>query len=169
MRKTSARGFTLLEFLVTTSVSAIALTIGVPSYQSTIAGSRLVSQANTLVSSLTLARSEAVKRGKSVSVCRADNTGTACATSSGDWQNGWLVVSDDGATIRELPQLSGNNQLSPGSFGKAVAFDAMGMPDASGSFVLCDHSRDGYGREVEINAIGRFRVVRHDGTAQQCS
>src|SRR3569832_1392228 len=64
----TTRGFTLIEQLVTLAIAVILLTVAVPNYQMFVANSRMASQANEVVGALSLARSEAVKRGTQVSV-----------------------------------------------------------------------------------------------------
>lgn len=99
----ASRGFTLLELLVTVSLAAIILAMGVPSFTSMIANNRITTTANDFLGAMALARSEAIKRGQPVTLCKADFSGTApecdssaCSSSSGDhcWEQGWLVFSD---------------------------------------------------------------------------
>jgi type IV fimbrial biogenesis protein FimT len=47
---------------------------------------------HSFVSSLNLARSEAVKRGERVTVCKSNNSSTC--SNSGNWQQGWIVFVD---------------------------------------------------------------------------
>lgn len=87
--KTKNRGFTLIELLVAVLLLVIVVTIAMPSFQSTIQNNRVVTLANDLVFALNLARSEAIKRGVSVSICPASNSNfDACGT---NWDNGWLI------------------------------------------------------------------------------
>ena len=65
----SSRGFTLVELMVTIAILAILATIGLPSFQRLIADYRVSAQANSVQGLLQFARSEAVKRRESVSVC----------------------------------------------------------------------------------------------------
>lgn len=88
----SVRGMTLIELMVGITITGLLLAIGVPSFQSTIASSRLTSVNNELVSTLALARSEAIRRGTRVTVCKS-TSGTSCITSGG-WQQGWIVFVD---------------------------------------------------------------------------
>jgi len=83
---------TLIELLMTLVVLALLLAIAVPSFRSAIAGNRLTSTTNDLVSALALARSEAVRRGNRITVCKSTN-GTDCNTAGG-WQQGWIVFTD---------------------------------------------------------------------------
>lgn len=80
-------GFTLIELMVTISVLAILLGVGVPSFQATIQGNRISTSANDLVAALQFARSEAVRRGVNVTVCSSNDQ----ATCSGAWSDGWIV------------------------------------------------------------------------------
>ncbi len=75
-------GLTLIELVVTIAVLAITLGLGVPSFNSLIINNRLTTQANALVASVNLARSEAVKRGVQVRI----------AEESGNWKRGWRVT-----------------------------------------------------------------------------
>ncbi len=82
-------GFTLIELMVAMTLLIITMTIAIPSMQSTIQNNRAISVTNDLVASLNLARSEAIKRGVSVSICPAsDQNFTACGS---NWNNGWLI------------------------------------------------------------------------------
>jgi type IV fimbrial biogenesis protein FimT len=86
-------GFTLVELMITIVVMAIVLGLGVPSFMDTVRNNRIASASNEFVTSLTMARSEALKRGINVSVCVRD--GDICSTTSTDWSAGWIVFTDD--------------------------------------------------------------------------
>ena len=66
MRK--GKGFTLIELMVTVAVAAILLTVGVPSFQYILQSSRVSTQTNELVTGLSTARSEAIRRNQEVTV-----------------------------------------------------------------------------------------------------
>ncbi len=93
-------GFTLVELVVTVAVLAIMMAMAVPSFTSLINSNRLTSQANELVASLQLARSEAVRRNRSVTLCRTTN-GTTCAGAAGKWDR-WIAVMPVGAGAVEV-------------------------------------------------------------------
>ena len=78
-------GFTLLEMLVTVSITAILLAVGVPSYVTFIDNNRVTSQANDLLYSFNMARSEAIKRGAEVRLV---------SVAGSDWSDGWNLVAD---------------------------------------------------------------------------
>ena len=83
-------GFTLIELMVTITILAILLAIGVPSFGSMIRSGQVASETNTFLAALNSARSEASKRGLPVTVCAAsDKSLTACGDGSGWQTNGW--------------------------------------------------------------------------------
>lgn len=88
-------GFTLVELMVTLAVAAILMTVAIPSFQNTIRMNRLSTQTSHIMTALNIARSEAIRRGVSVSVCSSLNS-TACrsAATAGNWSGGWIVFSD---------------------------------------------------------------------------
>jgi type IV fimbrial biogenesis protein FimT len=62
LRTRVCNGFTLIELLITLSILAVLLGIGMPSLVSFINNNQMTSQANDLVYSVHMARSEAIKR-----------------------------------------------------------------------------------------------------------
>jgi type IV fimbrial biogenesis protein FimT len=99
MERTGKNGFTLIEMLVVIAISAILLAIGVPSMNSFLERNAVSGQVNTLLGTVALARSEAIKRNGPVTVCRSENAETSdtpsCAGSgSNDWKIGWMTFLD---------------------------------------------------------------------------
>lgn len=92
------RGFTLVELLVVLAVGSILLAIALPGYGFLVNTSRVATVTNDLVGAIQLARSEAIKRGTRVTVCKTGNPGVAapaCDVASA-WHEGWLVFVDAG-------------------------------------------------------------------------
>lgn len=74
-------GFTLIELMVTVTLMAVMLAVGVPSFRDFIASQRVKSAVSEFNSALFLARSEAIKR----------NTQVAITPAAAGWQGGWTV------------------------------------------------------------------------------
>lgn len=90
----SQRGFTLIELMVTIALVAVLGTLAAPSFQQTIASSKLTTATNDLFTSLAQARSLAIKQGERVTVCKSED-GAACkATTSVPWSVGWVTFVD---------------------------------------------------------------------------
>lgn len=89
-------GYSIIEVLVVVAIAAVLVGIAIPAFNLFIGNTRTTTIANEFVSALNLARSEAMKRGINVTVCRSTN-GEACAA-SGDWGQGWMVFVDGDGT-----------------------------------------------------------------------
>jgi len=145
------------------------MAMAIPSFNNVIRNNRLTTYANELVTSLNLARSEAVKRAVSVSVRKIGGTGTYWNTS------GWNVFVDNNAngtldtgeeilrTYDKLPSsytLAGNN-----NFVNFIRYQPDGTSNNIGSFAVCDNS-DGdnlpqayTSRLIIVNPMGRVRMA----------
>jgi len=106
---TTMPGFTLIEMLVTVSIMAILLGIGIPSYKSVMTSIRMSGEINAVVADMNFARSEAIKRGQNVFVCPSINQ-TTCSGAL-DWSQGWLVSF---GTAYSATPTTGLLRISPG-------------------------------------------------------
>lgn len=95
------QGLTLLECLFVTVIVAVLSTIAFPSYKSMIAVSRISTATSELHGALLYSRSEALKRGGQVVICRSSNTlseNPSCDAGSSSsnlgWAAGWLIFHD---------------------------------------------------------------------------
>lgn len=156
------RGFTLIELLITVAVLAVLLMVAAPSFNEAILSNKLASFSNNFVASAQLARSEAIKRNATVTLCRSAD-GATCATSGG-WQQGWIVMS--GTTVIQQQAALSSDYLLTGDV-YSVAFQSSGAGATSATLKLCraTPSPGGQEREIKISATGRASVATtHTGT-----
>lgn len=85
-------GVTLVELLLSIAIAAILITLAVPALDAAMTSAKLGSASNSFLSSLYLARSEAIKRNSRTVVCKSAD-GANC-TSSGHWDQGWIIFHD---------------------------------------------------------------------------
>lgn len=164
---TKSLGLTLIELIATISIVAILVGIAIPSFSSVIRSTRLTTYANELVTSLNLARSEAVKRGVQISVRRKGSTNQ-------NWDSGWDIFTDldgDGrldtadTLLKTYPALTNGFTLRTGTAGyqdfAAYLPSGLSLSSIGDTFRLCDSSADTVNsRAIEINAVGRPRTYQ---------
>jgi type IV fimbrial biogenesis protein FimT len=96
-------GFSLLELLITIVLISIISTLAFPSFQSFFMQSQSKTLATQLMQALHLARSEAMLRGITITLCQsADHT-----TCSGNWEDGQIIFADtkNTATVQDKEDL----------------------------------------------------------------
>lgn len=72
-----------MELLITLAISAILLTVAVPSFRTIIAANRLATTTNGFVNALYGARAQAIRSGQSTVFCGTSSApGTPCGTSA---------------------------------------------------------------------------------------
>lgn len=159
LKRFDARGFTLIELMVTIAVLAVLASLALPSMQSVIESNRLTTQANSLLTAFQLARSEAVKLNREVRICARDSSDPlGCGNS---WSDGWVVsfVGDDGdRKVAQLwPELSGDSSIT--SSEDVIVFRADGsIPPtdvpANGLFLESAGCLSGSARRLRLSASG---------------
>lgn len=145
----SNQGFTLVELMITLSVAAILMALAVPNFTTTIKNNRLTTQANELISSINYARSEAIRRGTSVSL----------ESGSTNWHTGWTIKDKDSAVIRNHEAFDSGSSLV-GSV-TTVTYKGTGFISAAAAitYTLCDDRSGETGRTITISLTGRPSVA----------
>lgn len=102
------RGFTLVETLAVVALLAVIAVIATPSFVAWHVRDQVDARAKALASTLAYARSEALRRGVRVTVCRIDAArrclaaGQSCSKGVADWSCGWAVLAEQGGTLALL-------------------------------------------------------------------
>jgi type IV fimbrial biogenesis protein FimT len=85
-------GFTLIELLVSLAVLGVMVVVAVPGLVRFVHEARMSMLSNQFLADLANARSEAIRRGTRVVLCKSGD-GQSC-TSARQWNQGWLVFAD---------------------------------------------------------------------------
>jgi type IV fimbrial biogenesis protein FimT len=110
-------GFTLAEVLVVVAVVGILAAIAAPNLGGMVRKQRLKTASFDVFSSLNLARSEAIKRNRQVTM----------RPSGSDWARGWQIADSAGNLIKEQPGWEDLTLTGPGQ----VIFAANGRVSGS--------------------------------------
>ena len=170
------RGMTLVEMMTTLLIVGIVVGLGVPSFLRALARHAVMAQAEELQDAVRVGRSEAIKRGGPVVLCRTDASNTSqCATAGGSWQT-WLLFSDAGrngvfggadALVRQ--HVDASSRLTVVSSSASVRFESTGIAHADGGNAVFVLSPAGAGngdraaqRQVCVNPRGDVVVIAGD-------
>lgn len=169
-------GMTLIETMLVVVISIIMVAAALPSFTAFLNDSRVSSYANEFIGAMTLARTEAVTRGRLVTMCRSENANSPAPTCSpaADWNSGWLVFvkntslgnnanfeAGDVVLVRQGPMVVKGKALSNSNpVVTSVTFNALGEPAGGGFDGRFNFSyNDMRPRQICVNRNGRTKVV----------
>ncbi len=178
-----SRGFTLLEIMVTFTIIALLLVIGVPAMGEFVADQRVRTVASDITSEIALARAKAIETSRRVYM---EKLGV-------NWNNGWRLYADnndngvyDAGVDLELKRFEGFSSGSiyvctfpVGAFLNQIAFRPdgrivrTGALSANDGIYIIDTMGDGTASNDKIRGIqfglsGRTTVLKLNGQALPC-
>jgi type IV fimbrial biogenesis protein FimT len=179
VRETHA-GFTVFEMLVVLLIAGIILGLGAPSFGEFRRNARLTSAANDLLGVGQLARTEAIKRQTTVSVCTSAAPGDREPACGGASFAGYITFVDaDGDCARSAGEtvLRANGSIErnviANADGSCLSFGANGFLRASANsathILFCDPvwgtelqpgTNQSAARGILVSETGRLQIVR---------
>ncbi len=159
------RGFTLMEILVTLTVTTIAVLLTQPVIATGMLNLQRSTTVNGLIRSLHFARRSAAERGRNTILC-ASSDGQGC-NGSERWGSGWIVHDGPHQTAPYAPPSGSILHRSRAGTGLAISanrtqfvFRPFRGRSTNGTLVVCDRRGSAEARAVIVNNIGRPRLAR---------
>lgn len=152
-RYDKSSGFTIIELMIAVAIAGVMAAIAIPGFSTFIKNNCMTTTANSLVTSLQLAKSEAVKRRQTVTVAPTKSSGDADYASN-EWGEGWTVA-DSTETIRVVELTCGVGKTTVDGDDTSVIYDSTGFTNTTSTFTICDDRTLETGREVSVNSLGR--------------
>ena len=166
-------GFTVIELLMVMLILSVITALAGPSMVSVVKSNRVKTEADRVLMTLNLARSEAVRRNTPVTICRSSN-GSSCA---GAWSDGWIVFSnvdgdnsldsiDGDELVQVFEGLVAGYSLSTDISGTTLTYYADGSyAGGAGSIRICGPDREtNYAWSVVVSRVGRSRLSQGVGS-----
>lgn len=163
-------GVTLIELMTTIGIVAILSVVAAPSFSNLRYDAKRTTAVNGFFHSVFLARSESVKRGQVVTICKSRD-GSTCADDA-SWHEGWMIFVN---TDRDdLPERDPSEHVLfvhegwPGgtitSNRAAYSFRPYRQAIVNGTVVFCDPRGGAHARAIIISHTGRPRIARRDAS-----
>ncbi len=147
-RSRNQAGFTLVELIITLTIAAILVTVAVPSFQDVIQNNRVTTQANEFLTALSIARSEALKRGRNV---------TMTADTAGSWENGWTITDNAGNALFVNNGFEGGSEIT--STADTLTYNSRGFL-STGTLITftLSNSDAATGRIISVSPNGSSKI-----------
>jgi type IV fimbrial biogenesis protein FimT len=159
-------GYSLLELILTLTLVALIIGLGLPSFSGLGARNRMHVEINALFHAIHLARKESVMRKRVVSLCPSLD-GLTCEPGR-DWSTGWLMFEntdrdepprrDSGEPLLQAHIVDTNVQIMANRRGFTLR--ATQKRATNGTFVVCDRAARAVPVALVVSYTGRPRVTQ---------
>jgi type IV fimbrial biogenesis protein FimT len=174
------RGFTLMELVVVLALASLIIGIGVPNFRDFQRNNRLTVAANDVLGGVIVARTEALRRQITISMCQSATPEDEEAATCGDG-SGWIVFEDPDAdctvdageewisSVTVATDVTANSNATCISFATTGFKRVVAGQPATSRMMYCDDrgnnprnagGNDSAARGIEVPPTGRGVVVR---------
>lgn len=149
MRKQSA--FTLVELMVTIAILAIIATLAAPNLSQMLRNTKVNTSSGDILSFLQQSRTEALRLGKTVTVCGSSDGSSCLSANKRNWSTG-LIATHSGSTTPIQKLTFDSSQLSI-TAPETISFNSVGSTTAEHEITVTISGANTYYVCVEV--IGR--------------
>ncbi|GAB7528830.1 GspH/FimT family pseudopilin [Pseudomonas sp. 3A(2025)] len=146
-----AKGFSLVELLITVSVVGILAAIAMPSFTQTVQGNRADTEVGDLQHALNYARLEAINRGVTMRIA---------PVSGSDWTTELKVTrsSDTDTVLRTVAAMASGAAVGTGNVA-AIEFNNLGGMVTPSAAVTMTYTRGSLTRTLYVCLTGRIMLT----------
>ncbi len=169
--------YSLYELLMTLSLFALVMTLGLPSFGKIVASHRLRVEVDALFHAIHLARKESVVRRRVVTICPTRD-GQLCDQTL-DWSAGWMMfVNHDRSSAQTrqddepvLFRSRSNSGIRITANRRIFSLRSTQLRATNGTVVFCDEADRVAPRALVVSYTGRPRVALKDsrGRPYECT
>ena len=178
-RHSPARGFTLVELLVTVTVLGIVLMLGLPNISAWLHNTQIRNSAEAMVSGLQLARAEALRRNRAVRFNLVDALDASCNLAAAG--PNWVVSMADPATkcnaatsdivdpfiLQKRSSQEGSQNAAVNASASSVTFNGLGS--ANGAVQIAVSNPNGGACQLAAGPMRCLQVnVSASGSVRMC-
>jgi len=159
------RGYSLYELMMTLTLAAVIIGLGLPSFAGITARNRQHAEINALFHAIHVARKESIMRRQVVSLCPSVDA-MSCQPGR-DWSTGWLMFAnldadeppriDAGEPLLQVHTVSENIKITANRRGFTLR--ATQKRATNGTIVVCDKAGRIAPKALVISYTGRPRVT----------
>ena len=175
--KRPAAGYSLYELIMTLSIAAVVLGIGVPEFSDLLARHRQTVEVNALFHAFHAARKQSLASRRVVSLCPSPD-GRQCQPGR-DWSQGWILFvnsdRDSPPRVDAGEEILRHHRVDPAIrlTANRLGFTSRGtwLRTTNGTFVACDRAGRVPPRALVVSFTGRPRAAaaRPDGEPYSCA
>ncbi|TCB79888.1 GspH/FimT family pseudopilin [Acinetobacter sp. ANC 4173] len=145
------KGFTLVELMVTIAVLAIIATLAAPNLSRTLKNTKVKTSSGDILNFLQQARTEAVRLGKTVTICGSSDGSNCLNANRTNWSTGLIAKSSASST--PIQKLTFENSQLTITAPETITFNPVGSTTAEHEITVTIPDADTYSVCVEV--IGR--------------
>ncbi|HEX5686457.1 MAG TPA: GspH/FimT family pseudopilin [Ideonella sp.] len=163
-------GFTLVELLITIAIAAILLAIAAPSLTSFLADQAAAGNADEFAAAVRYSRTEAIKRGRVVTMCASADPGADApeCDEDGSWVTGWVITVPPNSTVLRVQNALRAMDGTSTADATSLTFAANGLATVgAGKYTFVPVGGDvTKQRVVRVLSTGRVRVCKGEGDCE---